>query len=486
MAPTERRTQNVTLPNDWTPRDYQIVPFSKLDSGCKRVITVWPRRAGKDSAGLNYIAKAAFTRVGTYWHVMPLQSQARKAVWQAVDMHGRRIIDQAFPKILRKRTLEDQMLIEFINGSFFQLVGGDQFDSLVGTNPIGIVFSETALMSPNTWHYISPILAQNGGWIWFNGTPREENWYHDLFTHNEHNPNWHVELKTVLDLKHIPLSVIEEERASGMPESKIQQEYYCSWKASNIGSLYGPIIAALKANNRIGSIPYDPRFPVETSWDIGKRDATSVWFAQRIGREIRFIDYHEEAGKGLPYHAKIVNAKPYSYSRHIGPHDLNVTEWGSDTTRIELARNHGINFIVAPKLSHEEGQAAVRAVLPVALFDAVACKQGIAALAHSHRKYDEEKKILIQEPVHDWSSHAEAAMRYYAVTPAHLGITPDWARGLNRHDGMPPQGSETWRRLIGDGQFATGGDQYPWRSPGPPEANVRAFGEYDPLAHFRN
>jgi len=55
---------------------------------------------------------------------MPTQEQARRAAWRAVDPHqyGRRI-DLAFPLESRASTRDQEMLIEFKNGSTWQLLG---------------------------------------------------------------------------------------------------------------------------------------------------------------------------------------------------------------------------------------------------------------------------------------------------------------------------------------------------------------------------
>tara|TARA_R110002124_G_scaffold64694_3_gene176530 strand:+ start:5069 stop:5491 length:423 start_codon:yes stop_codon:yes gene_type:complete len=90
----------IILPNNWTPRGYQIPVMAYLDGGGKRAVSLWHRRAGKDSAGLNYAAKEMFRRPGVYWHLLPSQRQARKVVWNNVDRQGRRMIDQAFPEQL--------------------------------------------------------------------------------------------------------------------------------------------------------------------------------------------------------------------------------------------------------------------------------------------------------------------------------------------------------------------------------------------------
>ena len=75
------------------------------------------------------------------------------------------------------------------------------------------------------------------------------------------------------------------------------------------------------AERRVSGVPYDPSAPVWTSWDLGIRDATAIWFAQVIGREIRIIDYYEASGVDLGHYVREINTRPYVYAGHIVPHD---------------------------------------------------------------------------------------------------------------------------------------------------------------------
>jgi phage terminase large subunit len=72
------------------------------------------------------------------------------------------------------------MMIRFKSGSTWQVIGSDNYDALVGTPPIGVVFSEWALSSPQAWSLIRPILAENGGWAMFITTPRGRNHAHRM------------------------------------------------------------------------------------------------------------------------------------------------------------------------------------------------------------------------------------------------------------------------------------------------------------------
>lgn len=388
-----------------------------FDNGGTRAATIWHRRAGKDACALNQTAKAAFQRVAAYWHLMPTQKQARKAIWNGVNPKtGKRIIDQVFPEEVRKRTRDDEMMIELINGSIWQLAGSDNYDSLVGSNVAGVVFSEWSLTNPRSWDYVRPILAENGGWAWFIYTPRGKNHGYDLYNVAEDNPNWFNQILTVDETKAISLDIIEEERASGMSEEMIQQEYYCSFNGSIEGSYYSDMIRKAKEENRIAEIPIIDTVPVNTFWDLGRNDTTVIWFHQRVGHENRFIDYYETNGESLHHYAKVLKDKGYLYGDHYLPHDVEVTELTTNMSRRETLESLGVRPLVVVPRVHDvnEGIQMVRNVFNTCHFDEGRCKQGVRALESYRKEYDEKNQTFRSRPLHDWSSNGADAFRQFA------------------------------------------------------------------------
>ena len=118
----------------WAPRSYQRRLWRYLERGGKRAIAIWHRRSGKDDVALHRMAVAMHERVGTYWHLLPEAAQARKAIWDAVNpMTGKRRIDEAFPEAIRNTTRDNEMFMRLANASTYQVVGSDNFNSLVGS-----------------------------------------------------------------------------------------------------------------------------------------------------------------------------------------------------------------------------------------------------------------------------------------------------------------------------------------------------------------
>lgn len=409
----------ITLPNEWKPRSYQMPLWRYMERGGKRAAEVWHRRAGKDSVALNWAAVAAHQRIGTYWHMLPTLQQGRRVIWDGIDKHGRRMIDQAFPKSIRAGRNdgknEAEMKISLKCGSVWQVVGSDNYDSLVGSNPVGVTFSEFSVADPKAWDYIRPILAENGGWAIFIYTPRGRNHGFRLYD-SAGRANWFREILSVDDTHAIPLSVLEDERLSGMPEDMIQQEYYCSFEAAMAGSYYGKLIEQARREGRICRVPYDSTIPVTTAWDLGILEPTAIWFLQINRAEVRTIDYHEEAGVGLDTYAKLLKDKGYIYGQHIGPHDLAVREIGTGRSRVEIAQSLGINFQVARQLPIQDGINATMQLLPRMWFDESRCELGLDRLIGYHSEYDDKKNDYKPVPVHDFCSHGADALRSYAVS----------------------------------------------------------------------
>lgn len=423
---------DILLPSDitqpdgiWRPRDYQLDLWKYLEGGGLRAVEPWHRRAGKDEFALAWAAVAAHRRIGNYWHLLPIQNQARRAIWDAVDPRtGRKRIDMAFPEEIRKATRISDMTIEFNCGSTWQVLGSDNYDALVGAPPLGIVFSEYALADPHAWAYLRPILAENGGWALFISSSRGRNHFYSLHVGALGDPMWHTRVLRATDTNVFTPEMLEQEKRELIREHgeaignmMFEQEYMSSFDAAVIGSVYAKEMREVEQAGNIGDVPYDPSIKVDTAWDIGMRDATAVWFLQRKGGRVHAIDYEEEVGIGLPGFAKILQGKNYVYGRHFGPHDTDVDEWGTANTRIETAQGLGINFVVAPKLRRSEGIDATRRLLPLMKFDRKNCERGIACLQNYRYKYDEKRKIMSTEPEHDWTSHGSDALRTYASFP---------------------------------------------------------------------
>lgn len=412
----------LTLPYNFTPRDYQLDQYDALDSGILRVVKCWHRRAGKDLTDWNYLIKRAVQDAGAYWYVLPTLKQGRKAIWEGYTKDGQRYLSFIPDQLVVGKPNNQEMMIKIHsmggNESIIRIVDALP-DKNVGAGVKGVVFSEYSLMRPSIWQYIEPMLMENGGWAIFNGTPRGENHFYEMLKMAENNPRWFAQIVTIDQTGIITEEQINHLREEGRPEEIIQQEYYCSFEGSISGAYYAREMAQAKKDGRITSVHYDPNYLVNTAWDIGIGDSTAIWFYQEVDGMYHIIDYEEHSGYGLPKYAEILAQKGYSYGLHIAPHDGKIRDsWATSfkpETRLAEAKKLGINFTIAPDVGVDDGINAARMLIPKCKFDMNKCSDGIYCLKQYRREFDEGRNVFKLKPVHDDTSHGADAFRYLAL-----------------------------------------------------------------------
>jgi hypothetical protein len=399
------RTEKVIIP--YRPRPLQ----KQLHKSLKRFnVIVCHRRFGKTVFAINEAIRQAFKvedHAPRIAYIAPLYKQAKAVAWDYLKHFCQPIPGRTFN--------EAELRVDLPNGARIQLFGGDSPDSLRGIYLDLVILDEYAQMSPRLWsEIIRPTLSDRKGKAIFIGTPRGHNQFYELYREAVADDDWLVETHKASETGIVDDLELASARKT-MTEAEYLQEYECSWQAAIRGAYYGNLITDAEEQGRICSVPYDDTLPVETWWDLGVGDSTSIWFAQRAGMEIRLIDYYEMTGEGLPHYARILQNKGYIYGRHVAPHDIKVRELGSGKSRKEIGRELGIDFTVAPRQSVEDGIQAVRALLPKAWFDAERCQQGLEALRQYRSEYDDRLRTFKPRPLHDWTSHAADAMRYGAL-----------------------------------------------------------------------
>lgn len=417
-----------------------------MSGAYKHLVWVFNRRAGKDKTALYGTIECMQRRVGNYVHVFPTMAEGRQNLWENIDGSGFPVIDH-FPQELVENKREDTMRIRLKNGSTWRVGGANKPDSFRGGNPVGIVWSEYALMKPSVRLVADPILRENGGWEVFVYTPKGANHGMELYEQNRDNPDWYVELLTNDDTHTYSEMEIEAMRKSGIPEEWIQQEIYCSFAAAMVGSYYGNLIESAEREGRVGRFPHDPSMPVETAWDlgIGADDATSIWFIQVLAGGFRAIDYYETNTEGLPEVCKMLQEKPYVYGKAYFPHDVKKRELSKAQGRGAGTRLDTILELM-PMWKNERGRQghrvipamnpidrinATRLLIPRFEFDREGTKDGLDGLKSYQREEDEGKSKSVgmpffkSHPLHNWASHPADAFGHFCVgTPQNATPKP--------------------------------------------------------------
>jgi phage terminase large subunit len=407
-------TQEILVPYKFSPRPYQLPILTALDRGCKRAIWVCHRRAGKDLTIWNYLIKSLWAKPQIGYYIFPTYSQAKKVIWDGMTKDGQRFIDY-IPEHIVKQKNGSELKIRFTNDSLLQLVGSDDIDKIVGTNPSICIFSEFALQRPDAWSYLRPILAENDGTAIFISTPRGKNHFYDLMEMAKGNPEWFVEVLGVDDTKAISKEAIDREVADGMSPDMVAQEFYCSFELGVEGSYYAKYLQEAKDEERITSVPWDRTKRVHTAWDIGFNDSTTIIFFQVHGQIINVIDFYENNTKGLDFYAKVLTDKKYLYDKHYLPHDGDHHDAATGMTYRSKGRELGLSFTVLPISPLDQGIEVVRGKFPRVWIDNKKCEYLLKCLENYRKAYDDRNRVYKHRPVHDWSSHACDAFRMMCI-----------------------------------------------------------------------
>ena len=390
------------------------------------------RRAGKTVACINDLQDGALRcerERPRFAYIAPFLKQSKAVAWDylraaAAPLH-----------VLGGTVHESELRVDYHNGGQVRLYGADNPDALRGIYLDGVVLDEYADMDPRVWsEIIRPALADRQGWAVFIGTPRGRNAFFEAWRRALTDDAWFALMLRASETALIPAAELDLAQHD-LSDDQYAQEFECSFDAAIVGSYYGKLMGAAERDKRITGVPYEPSAMVWTAWDLGIRDATAIWFAQAVGREIRIIDYYEGSGVDLGHYVREINSRDYVYGGHIMPHDAQAKELGTGKSRLEVLESLGLkNLTIAPIHRVEDGINAVRVFLPKCWFDAGKCARGVDALKLYRSEYDDKLQVLRPRPVHDWASHAADAFRYLAMTLDRSAIKSGFHRMLNYAD----------------------------------------------------
>lgn len=431
----------VVLPAyDWEPRYYQVPVWRHaMKPDFKRAVLAWARRLGKDEVAMHITAVKTQQRVGVYYHCLPEYAQARKVIWEMRNPKtGRERWKDIFPPEIIRHVNNNEMKITFHNNSVWQLVGSDNVDSLMGGSPVGMVMSEAALSLPTAFAYFEPMLLENGGWSIHVSSVRGKNHFFNEFNSAMADPKSYASHLSAYDVDVFSHEALNDTRrryrdryGAVLGEALFAQEFESKWESAVVGAVWGEELAECE-KYRAYPVPYDPRYPVHTSWDIGSADGTVVLFWQVIDRTPRLIDWFEVKNRGLETCAEELRSRPYRYGIHVGPHDVNSKTWELDgISRKREALRHGINFttIAKPHIKSDGISASAQLIKMMEVNvseDPVEdphddCQFILDTLKQYRYDFDTERNIMSKTPVHDWTSHYADALQTFAIYVATNG-----------------------------------------------------------------
>ena len=305
--------------------------------------------------------------------------------------------------------------ISSIYGAEFIFAGLRQQDvhkmkSLEGADIVWV--EEAHVVSKRSWETLIPTIRVDGSEIWVSFNPElDDDDTYQRFVIDP--PEDAVVVKmTYADNPWFPL-VLEKERLALRRRDPIEYEHVWEGKPRSVveGAIYSREITQMFEDHRYRPVPYDPKLPVHTIWDLGWNDQTSIIFAQRLHSEVRLIDYEEASFLRFDEWAKVLRDKPYIYASHWLPHDgKNRTQAANGLSAQGILRPL---LRVRPKLipkpeTKEVPIRAARMMFPRVYADSVKASRLIDCLKRYKRNIPRATGEAAT-PVHDENSHAASA-----------------------------------------------------------------------------
>ena len=307
------------------------------------------------------------------------------------------------------------------NGTSFSFEGiKNNINKIKSYEGIDVCWVEEAnKVSRNSWGVLIPTIRKEDSEIWMTFNPELETDYtYKRFVLEADPALMHVVKMTWKDNPFFP-DVLKDELER---DKRLDYDHYLNiWEGHCVqvleGAIYAKELRRAQEENRICSVPYDREWPVDTFWDLGRADATSIWFAQRVAMQYRILDYFSGTGEGdIAHYLHEIQQKGYLIGTVWLPHDAKAKRLGTKRSIEEQVRQAGYRVRIVPKLSLVDGINAARAIFPNCWFDEGRCGDGIQSLRHyRYRIVDGQYS---NEPVHDWASDGADAFRYLALSLA--------------------------------------------------------------------
>lgn len=278
---------------------------------------------------------------------------------------------------------------------------------------------EAQSLSARSLELLRPTIRAPGSELWFGWNPRRKNDPVDVMLRQGELPTGAVVVRANWSDNPWFPKELDQERLDCLRDNPSGYGHIWEGDYASIatGAYYAEALARARLEKRIGSLIPDPLLPYRAIWDIGVRDATAIWVAQFIGREIWVMDYYEAVGQPLSTHVEWLRSKGYGHALCVLPHDGAQADAVTAIRYEDHLRSAGFDVQTIPNQGRGAAMKRVetaRRLFPRIRFHADNCAAGLDALGWYHEKRDEARNVGLG-PEHDWASHGADAFGLMCV-----------------------------------------------------------------------
>ena len=246
------------------------------------------------------------------------------------------------------------------------------------------------------------------------------NWVWKKFVKSPQKGYSCVEANSFQNLDHIPADTLADWKVLEVESPGKYKQYVmnCHDEVDLDACYYADSLNQLRKRGQIGVVHHDPSLRVNLAFDVGF-DCTAVWFFQLPGQKVNVIDYYENTGKPIKHYVEVFDRRKrdlgYAYGKSVMPHDSNKREMVAGTTLSKSLKDMDYDVLALKRVQNLDFAINnVINILPRCWFDEKKCELGLEALNHYRREYNEELKIYLEKPLHDWASHPASSFKELA------------------------------------------------------------------------
>jgi phage terminase large subunit len=277
---------------------------------------------------------------------------------------------------------------------------------------------EAHLVSKTSWEILITTIRKDNSEIWVSFNPElEDDDTYKRFVINP-PPNSIVVEINWRDNPWFP-EVLRQEKDD--LKARDEDAYYTVWEGKCRlvleGSIFAKQLKAAYSEDRIRQVPYDPTLPVDTYWDLGWADFTSIWFIQPGPLEFRVIRFYQNHLQDIDHYLLYLQSVGYPIREIYLPHDGAAATLASGGRSIRsIVKGKGFSCTVIDRIKDKiMAVNAARAVFPQCYFDQKNCADGLLSLKRYRFEYDEDTGKYGDKPAHDWASHGASAFEQFGI-----------------------------------------------------------------------
>lgn len=284
-------------------------------------IPVCGRRYGKSTMAGRDLEPELFDRGKVFWIVGPTYDLGEKefrVIWDDLMIGQNFLKNKDIKRAYNKK--QGEMYIEFPWGTSVTVRSATHPEGLVGEGLDGVIMSEAAKHSKNTWErFIRPALADKRGWATFPTTPEGFNWLYDEWRRGQHRqvpayqswtfPSW--------DNPKVYPGGREDEEIKLLEET-LEPEVFKQEIGADFASFAGKIYDEFNETVHVRPINFVPNWPNYICFDWGHTHPfAAIEFQVAPDDTIYVWREHYERGLTLEDHIAVMKARPQPPGYHI-------------------------------------------------------------------------------------------------------------------------------------------------------------------------